>query len=117
MRSLTTILFIIIFILMFCSTIIETAKCSCSCCSGISCKPESLPSLNVGSCSTCDSACTTHYPSKCGQNPGATISACDDGLSTGAIIGIIVGIIGLIVFIIMIVLLCKRRSNYTQRLA
>ncbi|CAF1356290.1 unnamed protein product [Rotaria sordida] len=117
MRLLTRILFTIIFILMFYSTIIEAAKCSCSCCFGNSCKPESLPSLQVDSCSMCDSTCKTVYPSKCGRDTGVTIAACSSGLSIGAIIGIIIGIIGIIVIIIMIVrfFICTRHSSYIQR--
>ncbi|CAF1359257.1 unnamed protein product [Rotaria sordida] len=115
MRLLTRILFTIIFILMFYPTIIETAQCSCSCCLGNSCKPESLPSLHIDSCSLCKSTCNTVYPSKCGRNPGVTISACSSGLSIAAIIGIVVGIIGIIVIIIIIVRFCTRRSNYLQR--
>ncbi|CAF1269044.1 unnamed protein product [Rotaria sordida] len=111
MHLLTKILFTIIFILMFYSTIIQTAKCSCSCCFSNFCKPESLPSLHVDSCSMCKSTCNDVYPSEYGRDPDVTISSCSSGLSIGTIVGIIIGII----VIIIVVRLCERRPNYIQR--
>ncbi|CAF1141391.1 unnamed protein product [Rotaria sp. Silwood1] len=97
---------------MFCSTIIETTKCSCSCCFGNSCKPESLPSLDVDRCSMCNRECITAYPAKCGLTSGATVSSCGIGISIGVIVGIVVGIIAIIVIVILILLLCRRRLSY-----